>query len=287
MGAADGVDRREIEHVEAHVANRRQALVHIAQGAMAVRVVRLGAGKQFVPTGELRQRPLDLQRVDGARTAMLTWVGGGHRCRGFMGQQYRDPLVVQVGAVEPMQQVIQHRPGFTLRALHGAFDQQAALRQLQPHWNAGGVLLGKLVSVAFVDVPPGLDTEFVCGDLGGGELALPDVPSMIHPLQRRAPPAFVTLLPPAHGRGELIVTIGEYPAADDNRLPDDRLGREAPLLQHGLRRLDGDTRHSQRLFKFGVSRGVGLGIGHRGAPEARGMAERRYPSVSRLVLRAG
>ena len=95
MLAPDGVDRREVQHVEAHVADRWQTLVHVAEGAVSIGVIGLRAREQLVPAGELGQRSFDVQRIDRAATAVLARVGRGHGCSGFRRQQQRHAFVFQ------------------------------------------------------------------------------------------------------------------------------------------------------------------------------------------------
>ena len=59
---ADRMDRREIEHVEAHVADRGQARDHVVEGAVPRRIVGLRAREHLVPGGEACRLALDLER---------------------------------------------------------------------------------------------------------------------------------------------------------------------------------------------------------------------------------
>ena len=56
---ADRVDRREVEHVEAHALDVGQAPDHVVEGAVPVRIAALRAREQLVPGGELGGRPVD------------------------------------------------------------------------------------------------------------------------------------------------------------------------------------------------------------------------------------
>jgi hypothetical protein len=67
VAAADGVNRREIQHVEAHVLNHRQTRVHVVEGAVARWIVGDRARKQLIPTGELRQFAFDIHRNSALR----------------------------------------------------------------------------------------------------------------------------------------------------------------------------------------------------------------------------
>ncbi len=261
MLAPDGVDRREVQHVEAHVADRWQTLVHVAEGAVSIGVIGLRAREQLVPAGELGQRTFDIQRIDRAATAVLARVGRGHGCSGFRRQQQRHAFVFQVRRAQPVQQVVEDRAVLALGARYGLLQQQPALFQLQLNRHAGGVLLRQLVAIAFEHVPPGLDDELVFGHLGRGELALPVV--VAEQLQSRAAPVALAFLAPTDGGGQLVVPIGEDPAGHHHRLADDRLGGEATVIHHRQGGFDGDARHLQGLFESRVNRRVGLCIAHR------------------------
>src|SRR5690606_29052922 len=69
--SSDGMNRREIKDVEAHVANRRQTLVHVVEGAVTVWVIGFRAREQLVPAGKQCKRSLDLDRKHLAPAAML------------------------------------------------------------------------------------------------------------------------------------------------------------------------------------------------------------------------
>ena len=58
----DRVDRRKVEHVETHRADRRQAADHVVEGPMPPNVAGLRAGKQLVPAREPGGAPLGLDR---------------------------------------------------------------------------------------------------------------------------------------------------------------------------------------------------------------------------------
>ncbi|MCY1215630.1 hypothetical protein D9M72_274810 [compost metagenome] len=62
VGAADRVDRREVEHVEAHRANGGQPGDDIVEGAVAGLVVALRAREQLVPAGVACGQAIGLDR---------------------------------------------------------------------------------------------------------------------------------------------------------------------------------------------------------------------------------
>ena len=55
----DRVDRRQVDHVEAHRRDLRQPLDAVAEGPVAARHPALGAREHLVPGGEPGQRPVD------------------------------------------------------------------------------------------------------------------------------------------------------------------------------------------------------------------------------------
>lgn len=61
--AADRVDGREVEHVEAHRPDPRELADHVGEGAAAPRVAGLAAREQRVPGGEARPGAVGLDRI--------------------------------------------------------------------------------------------------------------------------------------------------------------------------------------------------------------------------------
>ena len=59
VGAADRVDRQQVEHVEAHLAHIGQAGDHVVEGAVAVRRAALRARHQLIPGGIEGGLPVD------------------------------------------------------------------------------------------------------------------------------------------------------------------------------------------------------------------------------------
>lgn len=84
---ADGMNRREIQHIEAHIAHIRQPLDHIAERAVAVLVIRRRAREQLIPTGKLGQLALDVHRVRRAVDPVRMGLGLAHRFGGFRRQK--------------------------------------------------------------------------------------------------------------------------------------------------------------------------------------------------------
>ncbi|MCY1424218.1 hypothetical protein D9M71_399550 [compost metagenome] len=77
--AADGMDGREIQHIETHVADHRQAIVHVVEGAVAFGVVGDRTWEQFVPAGELGALALDLEGKFMAAAQIGPMIGLAHQ----------------------------------------------------------------------------------------------------------------------------------------------------------------------------------------------------------------
>lgn len=159
MGAADGVDRREIENVEAHRGDLRQAPDHVVEGTVACRVAAFRAREQLVPTGEARQRSLHLHRVFAAAHQVLARADQTQQFAGLRRQPQRHPLL---DALAGLQAFGQRRTGggdLRTAALGAALQQFVALAQLQVQRQACAMLGTQFAAVAGKTVDPGLDTE--------------------------------------------------------------------------------------------------------------------------------
>ncbi|MND99253.1 hypothetical protein D3C80_916330 [compost metagenome] len=107
MGLANGVDGREIQHVEAHGGDFRQAPLDIGEGAMALWVAALRAREQLVPAAELRQAALHVQRVAFAAQQMRAMLGPAHQFTHFRFDQQRHLLFPGLPGVQPVHQLRQ------------------------------------------------------------------------------------------------------------------------------------------------------------------------------------
>ncbi len=63
VGAADRMDRREVERVEAHVTDARQVIDHVGKGAVAILAAAHRAREQLVPGRKTRLQPLGIDRL--------------------------------------------------------------------------------------------------------------------------------------------------------------------------------------------------------------------------------
>ncbi len=238
VGTADRMNRREIQHVEAHVANNRQTRVDIVERTVACRIVGHRTGKQLVPTGELRQLTLDIQRELDAAAQEGLIVGQLHQAGGFAVQQQRD-LLVFIALFKLAQQTFDLLTLLVLAALGGVHQMNAALFQFQIDRNARAELLLQLITIAAELIDPGFEAKHMTADRGRGEFTDPAVIAQL--AHWRAVPVFFVGSTPADIDRHLVVPIGIDLAGHGNRLPDDRLGRKQATVNHRQRVFNHDA----------------------------------------------
>ncbi|MNS60425.1 hypothetical protein D3C72_934220 [compost metagenome] len=169
---ADRMDGREVQHVEAHVADHRQALVHIIEGAVALGAVGDRAREQLVPTGELRGRAVDIDGEFTAAGQVAAVLGIAHQAGGG-GVEKQRHLVVGIQRGQALLQGLELLAQGTVAQLDALAQHQSAFFQLQPDLDTSVVLLLQVVAIGGERVDPGLDTEQVRAQFGGGELGQP------------------------------------------------------------------------------------------------------------------
>ncbi|MNF30617.1 hypothetical protein D3C84_113620 [compost metagenome] len=244
MGAANRVDRREIEYVEAHVLNHWQTRVHIVKSAMTVGIVGDRARKQFVPTGKFGQFAFDVYREFRTDAQVGTVIGLSHQLRTARVQEQRDLL----GFEQPGQFMVQRGELFaelTFAALGGLLHHAPAFLQLQRHRYSSIVFLLQFILKTGELVDPRLDAIEEAPLVFRAELALPAVIALIgHDL---ALPGVFAFLAPADAHREFVVTVGKHLAGDHHLTAGNRLHGELPAIEgrHGV--FDGNARQQQRL----------------------------------------
>ena len=251
-GVADGVDRREVEDVEAHRRDGGEPVGGCFPEAA------LGPGEQLVPGAEHRPLPVDPQ-LEGLAGRAVDGVGdvaqGGDELRScgrsepgldgvLCGAQAGDGLVDE-GVVAAWLQ---------LRA--SGLEDQRALLQLQLDVLAGAVLDRDVVDPGGEPVGPRLDHELVQAQVGRLDGAGPQV--VVDLGHRRRPPLGLTLRPPPHASREDVVPVPEDVGRDRRRMPHHGLGRVPPRGRSRARADDHDTTgHSYRCTTVGRSRTPG------------------------------
>lgn len=150
---ADRVNRREVQHVETHVADHRQAFVHVVEGAVAFRAVGDRAREQLVPAGELRRRAVHVDREFAAAGQVRAVLGFAHQARGLRPQQQRHLLVGRQARQARLQR-LDRAAQFPFAALGTLAQQQPALFQLELDLDAGIELLLQVMAVGGERVDP-------------------------------------------------------------------------------------------------------------------------------------
>ncbi len=156
-GHADRMDGREIKNVEAHVAYAGQALDHIGEGAVARRIVGLGARKKLVPAREARLAPIDVERD------RLVLHGEGPRpgIGDDLDRRRRDQSLdarLHVAFLEDGQSVGQRRSRAGL-ARDRLLEREPHFSELDGDVDAGLALQADAAAERGVVVEPGLDGE--------------------------------------------------------------------------------------------------------------------------------
>ena len=246
VGAADRMDGRQIDHIEAHLGGVGEALLGIAEAAVSARLGRAGAREELVPrsrAGPLRLHP-DLQRrrvVRGAAAvrircdavAELLRERQGHaRCGGGVFRE-KTGLLLQPGSV---------RRGSPPSCL--AY-QLGSLQELAPHLVPRLVLLGQPLPPGTESVHPGLDGVLAATEPLHRELGLPPVLGCFP--HGDLQPRLVAGLADPHDCRKPVVSLGEDPGRHGDRFTDHPFDREAPRVDPGLQFLDDDAGRGRRL----------------------------------------
>ncbi|KAI3480411.1 hypothetical protein L1887_57425 [Cichorium endivia] len=243
--AADGVDRREIEDVEAHVADHRQACVNIVEGAVAAGIVGDRARKQLVPAGERGALALHVEGEFRAATEVAAGVGLGHQRPGILGQQQLHLGRRRQALAQALDQSRQMITEGVAAALGTVLQVQAPFFQLQGDVHPGGEFLFQVVAIGGVGVDPGFDQEQVAAHFADAE---PGVPAIVaQQAHRLAVPEPAAGLAPVEGNSQDIMAIGVHLATDRHGLAHFGLHRIQPGVDHRLGVLDHNARQQQRL----------------------------------------
>jgi len=226
VGAADGVDWRQVEDVEAHGGDLRQKPLDVAELAHAAReelvpgaVARLDGLDQHLELAPVRRHvPLRVAVHELEGNRVHVGLAFAKRLR-----QSRQARGVAGGAVGPLRGGLDHaRPGLEL--------DLDVLSGVEP--------LGKLPAPGPELVDPTLDGVDVAAELGHGELTPPAVVDQRR--HRHGGPLARPLVPEEQRGREGLVAVAEDARLHGHRLPDDAPGREPAAVDLGRDCLDDD-----------------------------------------------
>ena len=225
---ADGVDRRQVEDVEAHGGDARQLPGDVGEGAVAAG--RAGrAGEEFVPGAGRGQRRLDVDvellgeagrqaAVDMAVHAQGQLRVGrqGHRGRGFLCAEPGGEVLQQAGIL----------PRSGGRGPLCRLAQQAgAVEKFDAHLLAGGGLLLQPFAPGAEVVDPGLDGVIDVRLFDHRDAGPPGVVAQRH--HARLADLRLVRQPVAHHRLQGVVAVDEDVGGHGEHFPHRPFGREA------------------------------------------------------------
>ena len=256
VGRADRVDRRQVDHVEAHRGHRGEPRGCGPEGAgpqHAVGVGRraLGAGEELVPAAEQRAFAVDPKRQPVARAdEVAKWLrgqGGDHRRvvrRGEAGGD-RSRRVPQGGGGVHQSAAPCGRTGRTGCAL----EHPGAFLQHQLDVDTGVDLDGGVVVPGRHRVAPRLDREGPASLAGRRDLGRPAVGAR-GTRRHRGERTLATLGVAQHDvRVDHVVALAEHRRRHREGFADDGFGRPATAVHGGLHVEDGDaTDHRGRTY---------------------------------------
>ena len=164
VGAADGMDRRQIEHVEAHVAERRQPADNVGERAVAGGRAGGRAREKFIPGSEGRLRALHFEWERPLAAAMEKLLLGLAHHLAQVGRQQNLHARVNGGIAQPVRGRRDDIAGIVLRALPGLLQKVARFRDLDGDVATSGALDFDIAAERTIPVRPRLDREFVAAD---------------------------------------------------------------------------------------------------------------------------
>ncbi len=247
--AADRVDRREIKHVEAEVADIGELGDHIVESAVALRIVGHGAREKLVPGAEGGALAVD-DKLQLARIARQVGADAGalHQIGGLARKQAREAFAFVLGRMqrgdEASERLLVGCAG-AVASLQGALDEFAPLGQLERDRNPRGMLLRYLVAPAGEEVAPGDQSVAMARVLFDHGAAPPAV--VVEEFHRRFAPAGLATRANEERGVDLVVAVGEDVGLNDEGVADCSLRRKtAPVDLRGDRFDDEPARGKRR-----------------------------------------
>ncbi len=268
---------REIEHVEAEVADIGQLPDDVVEGAVTLRIVGHRARQQLVPGAEGGTLAVDDQ-------LQLAWIAGEigadagalHESGGGGREEAGKALAFVFSRVEGGKELGERFPVAVVRAFAAgerAFDELAALGKLQRDRHARSVFLRDFVAPACKEVAPG-DQGVAVARVRIDDAASPPA-VIVEECHRRFAPSLFVASPDEQSGVDLVVAVTEDVGLDHKGVADRRLCRKAAAIDLRRDRLD---RHAARCER--EKRGVGLMLRIGGRLSRLGSVETRASTLS-------
>ncbi len=239
---ADRVDRRQVDHVEAHRRRRFEPLVRGVEGArlpglgLLVELRTLGAGEELVPGGEQRLPAIHVDGVVRGGGDQLARSVRAHRRPYVIGQHHLQPVLDLLAGVQalgrPAEQRGDLRRAGALRPVGGGREERLALGADQGDVDAGRDLDLGVVHPGLPRVTPALDPERPVAlglqhDRGG-----PPVEAGGGGPVHRFDPFLAPGIGQHDGGIDRVVALSEDLRADGDRFTHRGLGRVGAALDH-------------------------------------------------------
>ncbi len=277
---ADRVDRRQVEHVEAHPDHVVEPGDDVVERTVAPRIGRGRARKELVPGGEACARRIDDDRQNRLESRCVTAVGmpPGGRDRGLVrGETLR--LAVGIGGsqgsgpfAQPRRVVWSARRVGTRRRRVG---QVGADAQIDRHVLAGVDALPQIADPRCEVIDPGFDRVLVAPDRLHNEVGPPEV--VVGTAHLDLGPGILALVAVEEPRFDDVMSIGKRVREHVNGLADNALDREAARVHPRAHVLDDGTPAAEIVGRKKVHEegGVGGVVRHSRRAGAAGRAGQR------------
>ncbi len=284
---ADRVDRRKVQHVEAHVADARQFRGDVGEGAVAVHVVAHRAREELVPACEARGGALGFDPVDhGVSRQEGTMARGGHRAR----CRRREQQFLAAGGVgfreflDDMRERLRDRAFGRFHFREHEREQMARFLDFQLDSLVGLQLFLHVLDERRKIVAPRDHRELVAAEPFERNPCGPQIVAGrwrgMH--GRFLPGGFVGGAPEDRG-GDPVVTFGEDRRFHFDAFACDALDRELPAVDRRRHAFDRDARGGDRVQHGFAAAALAVGFVD-GRREHDGLVRRRGKQTARARL---
>ena len=224
MDAADGMDGRQVEHVEAHRGDVVETRDDVAEGAVTPGLIGGAPWKHLVPAREAR-----LLRVDEQRHRR------GTRGEAAIGVALDETLQLRIEgernaagqstAREVARETLERARVVAVAALGRLAHELGADLEVDIRRRGRGVTFGEVAAPAAEVVDPAFDGELPDAELVRAEGAAEAI--VAERLHRRLAPLFVVMRAVEQAAGDEVVSVGEDIGLDLDALADRAFGWEA------------------------------------------------------------
>src|SRR5229473_3259161 len=227
VSVADGVDRREIDHVESHRRDIRQARDAILEGAALARYAALAARHHLVPGTGPRQRPIRDKWKQRRSRQVGPKLALGHGVLQFGRQQRRG-----VAGLKVFLALLQDDGGRGRSAGRRPGEQARALDRVEGQVGAGFLFELKSVPPGRKFIGPCLDRIDIASGCVRDERTAPAVIAAVD--HRLATPLPILFAAPDQRRGRHIMAVAIDVCPDFDTLPDDTLHSKAAAVDQRI-----------------------------------------------------